>query len=337
VNKTKCPHCGAETSADDAFCGECGGRLEAAAPAAASPPTPPTKPDPSPPTVAARVPDALATAATDGGPDSAIGDDVLVGAGMDNEAYQGHRLQYEPADRVETFDPLDFRFFKELFIRWLLFSAVGFIAFFVAVPVLIILAIASSGLAKVVLVLIMLAYFVFWLVFLFRPIPVSLSQAAGSAFEHITWALKRRQSPLRSIRVRRLSQPGQQSRDYLEIRQGIFTGYVSSFAYGRDLYIGWTYWWYLSPVRWALITLGRMWQTLTGRGSQVHIIARYEDGKALREAVHGAAREGVDVAAGRQVAQGAGTIGSDIPVDLITGGSDVPAFVARAEAGPTPG
>ena len=38
----------------------------------------------------------------------------------------------------------------------------------------------------------------------------------------------------------------------------------------------------------------------------------------MREAMHSAAREGIDVAIGYLPAQGQGTIGSDVPVDVTT-------------------
>ena len=59
--------------------------------------------------------------------------------------------------------------------------------------------------------------------------------AAPVAFEHITWAARRRETPLDLIQVRRLNLAGGQGRDYLELRRGHFTGFISCFAYGQDL------------------------------------------------------------------------------------------------------
>jgi hypothetical protein len=162
------------------------------------------------------------------------------------------------------------------------------------------------------------------------------AEIAPTAFEHITWAFHRRQSPVSSLRVKRLGQ-GHARRDYLQVRDRVFTGYVSCFPYGGDLFIGWTLWWNLSPFRWCLIAAGRLWQMLTMRGTYVHVLARYENGKALREALHGAAREGIDVASGTIAAQGYGTIGSEIPVELVAAPAELPGFIARAETAPAGG
>ena len=100
------------------------------------------------------------------------------------------------------------------------------------------------------------------------------------------------------------------------VQDGIFRGYLA-FPYGRDLYVGWTYWWRISAVHWLWIALTRIFQHLTLRGSQLYAIHRYDGAKALREAIHGAAREGLDAASGSVAFQGTGTVGSDLRVEEI--------------------
>jgi hypothetical protein len=231
-----------------------------------------------------------------------------------------------------------------MLLRLLVVTVVEWIAWVALIPVLLVVTIvAGEDLATGVGVIVVIALLALWVFFFFRPVPVPLAEwkflvddkgaAAERAFEHVTWAFRRRQSPIASLRVRRLGQAGRRARDYLQVRDGVFTAYVSCFPYGGDLYIGWNLWWNLTPFRWMLISLGRLWQIVTLRGTQIHILARYEGAKALREALHGAAREGIDVAAGEIAPQGAGTIGSEIPVELVHAPAELPGFLTRAETG----
>ena len=92
----------------------------------------------------------------------------------------------------------------------------------------------------------------FWLI----PVPALLtewsllmeqgSDAAQLAFEQINAAFGTHGAPLDSQRVRTLSRHGEDDREYLELRPGHFRGYISCFAHGTDLYVGWTFWLYMS-------------------------------------------------------------------------------------------
>jgi hypothetical protein len=352
----QCPSCGEPSLDGDAFCGECGAILEsvpAVAGVAAVTPPPPAMPQPpsmSPPGAITPPPDAAQSphepktngAGGLGAPDA---QDVLRGVAVGNEVYHGQRLAYQSKQQgVEDFNPLSAAFSRVVILRFLAASIATWFSWVLLIPLLIVaLLIAGEGGAEALMYLFAIAGLGVWIFFFFRSIPVPLAEwkflvddkaaAAPAAFEHISWAFRRRQSPVASLRVRRLGQVNQKTRDYLEVKDGVFTSYVSCFAYGGDLYIAWTFWWNLSPFRWCLIAIGRLWQLLTMRGSYVHILARYENGKALREAVHAAAREGIDVAAGSIAAQGAGTIGSEIPVELVSAPAELPGFLARAESG----
>jgi hypothetical protein len=165
--------------------------------------------------------------------------------------------------------------------------------------------------------------------FLLVPIPVQLSEwkflvdgkaaARPVVFEHVTHAFRRRNTPVDSLGVRRLSIPGGVTRDYLEIRQGIFAGYVSCFEEGNDLYVGWTLWLRMRPYRWFVLRVERVWLEVTQRASEMYVTLRYEPVKAMREALHNAAREGVDVAAGLVEAQGQGAL-QGLPVATASAG-----------------
>jgi hypothetical protein len=159
----------------------------------------------------------------------------------------------------------------------------------------------------------------YWLV----PVPAQLSEwkffvdgkasVAPVTFDHIAWVIQQRQTPLDMVQVRRLKLAGGEARDYLEIRRGLFSGLICSFGYGRDLYVGWTFWLRISPARYLLMVIARLGQTLMRRGTDLYVSLRYDYARAMREAMHSAAREGVDVAIGQERPQGQG-IGTSLQV-----------------------
>jgi hypothetical protein len=163
-----------------------------------------------------------------------------------------------------------------------------------------------------------------FLAYLFMPIPVSLSEwkvliegrgpQAQELFGHVAHTLRRRRAPVDSISVRQLSQPGHPRRDYLRVCHGILTGYVTCFPYGTDLYAGWTLWWRFSPFHYTLMVVGRRWQILTGRGTELHLLYRYDIAKAMREAMHAAVGEAVDGTCGLLPLQ---PLPPDIPVEVV--------------------
>jgi len=170
-------------------------------------------------------------------------------------------------------------------------------------------------------VLTAIALFGMWLLI---PEPALLSEwkfsvpekaaAAPVTFEHIAWAFRRHETPLDLIQVRRLRLPGDQSRDYLELRRGLFTGFIACFGYGRDLYVGWTFYLRISPLRFLLMAVARLWQTLMRHGSELYVTLRFDYARAMREAMHSIAHEGVEVAMGQARPQGQGTVGSAVQV-----------------------
>ena len=142
----------------------------------------------------------------------------------------------------------------------------------------------------------------FWL----APVPALLSQrsrlianggdAAALVFRHVAAAFARHQTPLDVLQERSLAAPGEGRRDYLELRRSYFTGYISCFAHGRDLYVGWTYWLRLSPLRWMLMRIGRRAQEYTGRGSDIYQTLRFETARATVAALQSAVQEGTATA-----------------------------------------
>jgi hypothetical protein len=275
-----------------------------------------------------------------------ISTDAAIGKAAPNPTYLGRRLLFEQVPEG-SFDPLinsryltymvrqaGILFLIYLILNFILTPVYGYLlyagikdaannatanAFGSASP-------SASGVLSgfappVLLWLLVLAAFV--AAFLLIPIPVQLSEwkflvdnkaaARPVVFEHITYAFRRRNTPVDGLGVRRLAIPGGVTRDYLEVSRGTFAGYVSCFEEGNDLYVGWTLWLRMRPYRWFLLRVQRVWLEVSGKANELYATLSYEPVKAMREALHNAAREGVDVAVGRIEAQGQGTVAS-LPV-----------------------
>jgi hypothetical protein len=319
-----CQTCGQAVTASDAFCGRCG---EPAAPAErlAAPATPlaaPATPLAAPATPLAAPATPLAASAAAGsrwlaGTTGTIPADAATSQRTLNPIYLGQRLLYDK-DPEQPFDPL---FNPSLLSQFAAHWAVYWLACFICeaavaiVFVILTFAVGAAGFILWALCGALIALFfacLYWLL----PIQALLSEwkfpvdgqaaAAPATFEHISWALSQHQTPLDLVQIRRLKLDGDKSRDYLEIRRGLFTGFIACFAYGQDLYVGWTFWVRISPARYLLMFLGRIWQTAMRRGTDLHVTLRFDYARAMREAMHSVAREGVEVAAGQLHAAGAG-------------------------------
>jgi len=253
----------------------------------------------------------------DGGPGLV---DAALGQATPNAHYLGARLLYKDVPEG-SFDPLgNTKLLAQFAGHLLLYWAVYFFGSVAAAIVLAILAFAGFNIGGLLIlteigsVVVGLGFAcLYWLV----PVPAQLSEwkffvdgkasVAPVTFDHIAWVLQQRQTPLDMVQVRRLKLAGGEDRDYLEIRRGLFSGLICSFGYGRDLYVGWTFWLRISPARYLLMVIARLAQTLMRRGTDLYVSLRYDYARAMREAMHSAAREGVDVAIGTERPQGQGT------------------------------
>jgi hypothetical protein len=307
-----CEGCGLPLEEDDGFCGNCGRSVTSFYSAPAVPP--PVAENQS------GWPDGRPPGAGGWGPTGAA-----LGQATPNATYIGQRMLYEKVPEA-TFDPLtNTRFLFHLGRQALLFFAIYLLGAILGTIFFVLLAAGGmgTGVFAVWKICASLCLLILLCAFLFLPVTALLSEwkflvddkgAAGPvAFDHISYVLRRRQTPLESVQVRRLRLPGGETRDYLELRRGIFTGFISCFPQGRDLYVGWTFWLSLAPWRWFLMALVRIWQNMTQHGTDLYQTLRYESAKAMRDAMHSAAREGLDVAAGQIAPQGQG-ITSSIPV-----------------------
>ncbi|MBB4893931.1 hypothetical protein FHS39_002965 [Streptomyces olivoverticillatus] len=171
-----------------------------------------------------------------------------------------------------------------------------------------------------------LGFIVFWLILLFASFtePVSewrtlledKAQASPSAYAAIYGALARRRIPVSAVPSRIRSdvlQPEAVS-NRLVISSGRYVAYVSVFEYGTSLYLGWTMW----RIRPGAVIIGTYLKDLLGgmlgRTGNVNQMLRTERPRAMREAVHSAVREGVEIAVQGVEVPIASTFGQDLPI-----------------------
>jgi hypothetical protein len=164
----------------------------------------------------------------------------------------------------------------------------------------------SVSLLAIAPVLLTLSLLVVVVVFWVLPVPALLGEwhrlvtfrapQAAPTLEYIQHALDRHHAPYDSLAAQPITPPGEGRKTYLELRRGFFVGYVSSFAHGDDLYVGWTFWIYVTPLRALLMRLGRKVQDYTGRGNDIYQTLRFESAQATVNVLHACTLEGIDFA-----------------------------------------
>jgi hypothetical protein len=327
-----CIRCSLPLGDEDTFCGSCGQPVAPAATVLTSPVPPMTGPPPPPPPRAPADSSGRAGGPAGHGwpnyPGPATAPDAALGQRTVNEHYLGQRLLYDKVPE-DSFDPIgNPRLIRQFLLHGLLYFVVYAALGAVAGVGLLILAVIGIGFGVAVTlwwigaIIVGLAFLcLYWLI----PVPAQLSEwkmsvddkahVAPVTFDHIAWALQRHQTPLDMVQVRRLKLAGGESRDYLEVRRGLFSGLICAFAYGNDLYVGWTFWVRISPAGYLLMFIARLWQTLMRRGTDLYVSLRYDYARAMREAIHSVAREGIDVAVGEARPQGQ-NIGQSLQVTV---------------------
>lgn len=235
-------------------------------------------------------------------------------AHAENLRYENAGMAYVTMGGRANFDPLyNKRFQLQLLRQVAVFVGLYALAQVVMSVFFLLLGIAGLGVTRAFSTWVIfdtLLSLVLWVLFWLIPVPALLTQwsllvqhragAAGSAFAYIDAAFRRHETPLDLLQTRTLSPPGEGRREYLELRQGRFAGYISCFPHGNDLYAGWTYWLRLSPLRWFLMIIGRKIQEYTGRGSDLYQTLRFESARATVAAMHDAVLEGIDSATAEQ-------------------------------------
>jgi hypothetical protein len=302
-----CTGCSLPLNADDAFCGNCGRSVPPGD--ATSAETDARRRIPEPRSVAASWPADDSTRV--GQPPFDTGDE-----GDQERPGRGRAwsLNYDELSEEPTFDPLaNSRFLWQVVRQGALYVALYLLAEIVIGIFCLILAIAGVGFASAfniwgilgTLVWIALV-FLYWLL----PIPALLAQhsqllrlsarAAPTMLDDINQTFLRHATPSDSLGTRSMSPPGEGRREYLELRRGPFSGIVSCFPHGADLYVGWTFWIYLSPLRLMLMFIGRKVQNRTGRGNDMYQTLRYDSTRATIAAIHSSVLEVTEKVSGTQ-------------------------------------
>ena len=148
-----------------------------------------------------------------------------------------------------------------------------------------------------------------------RTLLEAKSDASDSAYAAIFGSLKRRRIPVvpRPTRVRSDIVPDVVS-NRLVITERTYIAYVTVFAYGTSLYVGWMMW----RKRRGYHLVLTFWKDVLGRillrTGLIEQMLRTESARAMREAVHSAVREGVNVAVEGIEVSIVSTFGHDIPV-----------------------
>ena len=117
---------------------------------------------------------------------------------------------------------------------------------------------------------------------------------AGGVLNQFGAIFARQQTPADWMKACSLSPPGEGRREYLEWQRGSFSCLITCFPFGNDLYVGWTFWIRLTPLRVVLMRIGRMVQNRTGRGNDMYQTLRWDSARAALSAVHLAFEEVTD-------------------------------------------
>jgi hypothetical protein len=183
----------------------------------------------------------------------------------------------------------------------------------------------------------LLSFVVFWVVLLLVKIQEPVAEwktlidgkaaAAESSYAAIYQSLARRRIPV-GVSARRIRSDvmAESVNNRLIITERSYVAYVSVFAFGTSLYVGWTMW----RDRRGYSLIGQFFKDLVGsmlgRTGIINQMLRTERVRAMREAVHSAVREGVDAAVEDIELPIVATFGFDIPIESMSATASVPAI-----------
>ena len=191
-----------------------------------------------------------------------------------------------------------------------------------------------------------LSFIVFWLVLLLTKIQEPVAEwktlidgkapAAESSYAAIFHSLSRRRIPVAVTASRvRSDLLAESVNNRLIITERSYIVYVSVFAFGTSLYVGWTMW----RSRRGVALIGQfvkdLFASMLGRTGIINQMLRTEKVRAMREAVHSAVREGVDAAVDGINMPIVATFGYEIPIQSVSAPAPV-AFVPSQPMGQFP-
>ncbi|OIV38882.1 hypothetical protein BIV57_03875 [Mangrovactinospora gilvigrisea] len=142
------------------------------------------------------------------------------------------------------------------------------------------------------------------------------SAAADSAYAAIWGTLAHRRVPVSAVpsRIRSDIIGREIVNNRLVVSSGRYSAFVSVFAYGTGLYVGWTMWRSRRGAVLIGVFLKDLLGALVGRSDTVRQMLRTERARAMREAVHSATREGVETVVNGLEVSIASAFGQELPV-----------------------
>ena len=256
----------------------------------------------------------------------------------------------EPTPIEEVFDErVSLKTLFLLYLRGFAYSLIVFMLFLLVFLISLVLSIMGGNGAASALggdffgFGLFLSVIVYFAVILFTKVSDPISEwktlvedkapAAQGAYAAIAWALRSRQIPVtaNAQQVRSDILPGS-TNCRLVIRDNYYYAYVSVFEYGTSLYIGWSMWRRRMGIRLIFTFYKDMLAEWVNRGDLLRQMLRTERARAMREAVHSAAREGAQAAIMGTQLTIASVFGGMLPVEDL----DRPDPVASAPIAPTP-
>jgi hypothetical protein len=269
-----------------------------------------------------------------------------MGPGGGNAAYRSQGLQFRPVE-VNLDESVSFRSLLDLALRAFAVALLLWLLF-VSLALLLLVFGSTSGPAAVLVIGSVVAGMAFWVVLLLSQTsePVSewrmliedKSQAAASAYAVIYGSLSRRRIPVNSAAVRVRTDILNQEivNNRLTISDREYVAYVSVFEYGTSLYVGWS----MFRLRRGFDLIVRFLKDVVGgfvgRSDLIAQMLRADRPRAMREAVHSAVREGVEVAIQGIEVPIAATFGYDVEIRPISGATAPPSVDRHYGAGPAP-
>ncbi|MFF2363378.1 hypothetical protein ACFVU0_11765 [Streptomyces sp. NPDC058122] len=258
---------------------------------------------------------------------------------LSNATYLGNQLKYSikvDGKLSGVVDPSDLQSFLKR-ARWAFMAAV---IFMIPVALLLVLITQSVGGAIPALFVPLLAS----LATFFIPSRQGLSEwqlvvdgkgaAADSAYGVIYQVIRTRQLPVSVVPRRFRTAHDPTIKNFLVITDREYQAYVSVFAYGTGLYVGWSLWSSRRPMamfgRFLKDSLSSPFKGQSEFKGQISS----QRARALREAVHSAVREGIDAANHDLHVPLSQTFGHDIPVETVNTPQAAPVAPAAPAAWP---
>jgi hypothetical protein len=151
------------------------------------------------------------------------------------------------------------------------------------------------------------SFLIYWIVFLFSELQEPIGEwrvlladrapAKPYVYSQIAGRIRDRGLPMRvSLRRIRTGLHQQSIGDRVIVEDGHYFAYISVFEYGSSLYLGWMMW----RKRRGFVLVGRfvsdLFASIFNGLDPVRLMLRTERPRAMREAVHSVAREGLHVA-----------------------------------------